>query len=231
VIMLQGRRLDGWRTPNVRWNRRTVRAVGAAAAVLYSSYLLEVVLPGRRHWTVVVSDLEMAGGRIAIPLRLADVTSGLLVLALLPAVREALPPGRWRAVGVSMTATFAVTNAVAALVPLPGPQAAGSLGTADEVQRWLHVGLSAASTITLALGAAAIACSVGRRSPWLRRAAWGTCWVTGVAGSVLLVVCHAREPVSWGTGLSQRLQITLTSLWILCLAYGATAGPPSGPHP
>jgi hypothetical protein len=133
-----------------------------------------------------------------------------------------------------MTAIFGCTNALAALVPLPCAQAHACASTAAEVQRWSHDAISAASTIALALGALAIALSVRtRRVPWLRRASRFTFWVTSVAGTALLAVFSAQDSTSWGTGLSQRVQISLTSLWILSLALfaGGRSGAPGDRRP
>jgi hypothetical protein len=203
------------------WRAWALVVTGVIAGFLYSNFLLDMVLPGTHDWSVVVSELEKPGYEHAVVLRTTDVICGLLVLALLPYVRSALPPGRRRTWAIWLTAAFAVGNAVAGAVPLPTDDGLGA-----HVQQWIHDGASTISQTAVFLGAVAIALDTpyhGRK--WLRDAAWLTFWLGGVLGTILFGGFALIDSSSWQTGMAQRFQIAVTSLWVVCLGvFAATDG-------
>ena len=212
------------------WRAPALLADGILAALFYSNFLLDAVLPSDHDWSRVVSELEVAGAQTATLLRTTDVLCGLLVLLLLPHVWAGLPPGRWRRWAIWATAIFAVAGAAAGIIPLPcaGPEACTS--TRDDLQRWAHDGLSIVSQNAIFVGAMAIALACRHRGPrWMQRAAWITFWVGGVVGTIAFAYFGATDPLSWETGIVQRVQIGTTSAWIVCLAWFAAVSPSSRP--
>lgn len=208
------------------WRSVALVLVGVVAALFCSNFLLDVAFSSDHDWFAVVSELEVRGAQTATLLRTTDVLCGLLVLALLPYVWAALPSGGWRRWAVSMTAIFAVTGAAAGVISLPCANEVSCSTTGDEIQRWMHDGLSIISQTTVFLGALAIGLDTRRRGPrWIHRAAWITFWVGGVLGTIVFSYSGAADSTSWQTGIAQRFQIGMTSAWIICLAVLA-AGPP-----
>jgi hypothetical protein len=122
-----------------------------------------------------------------------------------------------------MTAIFAVTCAAAGVISLPCANEVSCATTGDEIQRWMHDGLSIVSQTTVFLGAAAIGLDTGHHGPrWIHRAAWITFWVGGVVGTLAFSYYGATDSSSWQTGIAQRFQIGMTSAWIICLAVFAS---------
>jgi Protein of unknown function (DUF998) len=208
------------------WRAVSLVAVAVVAALFYSNFLLDVIFSREDDWFAVVSELEIPGSHNATLLRTTDVLCGLFVLVLLPFVRSALPVGGWRGWAVWMTVVFAVTGAVAGIVPLPCGPGEVCTSTADELQRWTHDAMSFVSQAAIFLGAVAVGLDTRRLGPvWLNRAAWTTFWVGGVIATVLFGYYGALDPRSWQTGIAQRFQIGVTSAWIICLGiFAATAG-------
>jgi hypothetical protein len=194
-----------------RWRSAAVVAVGAAAAVLYSNFLFSTALPGDKAWKPVVSEMEVPGTRHALALRVSDVLCAALVLVLLPFLHRALPAGRKRAWAIGSTAVFAVGNAIAGIVTLPGHG-----DRHDDVQRWIHNASSVVSAGAVFLGALMIALDrdVAR---WARTAAGLAFWIGGVVGGVALGVATVIDDDSVSTGIAQRSQILVTSCWLVCL--------------
>ena len=150
------------------WRAVALVLVGVLAAVFYSNFLLDVAFSTDHDWFAVVSELEVPEAPTATLLRTTDVLCGLLVLVLLPYVRAALPVGGWRNWAVWMTAIFAVTNAVAGIIQLPCADGVVCTSTADEIQRWMHDGLSIISQTVVFLGAAAVGLDTRHLGPvWL----------------------------------------------------------------
>jgi len=200
--------------------------VGVVAALFYSNFLLDVVFSSDHDWFAVVSELEVPGAQTATLLRTTDVLCGILVLALLPYVWAALPVGGWRKWAVSMTAIFAVTAAASGVISLPCADEVSCSTTGDEIQRWMHDGISIVSQTTVFLGALAIGLATRHQGPrWIHRAAWITFWVGGVLGTLVFTYYGTTDSSSWQTGIAQRFQIGLTSAWIICLAALAAGAP------
>lgn len=196
------------------WRAASLVLVGAAAALFYSNFLLDVVFSPQHDWFAVVSELEVAGAPTAALLRTTDVLCGVLVLVLLPFVRAGLPTGRPRQWATGLLITFAVTGALAGIVPLP----AEPVGAAAEAQRLAHDGFSIVSQTAVFLAAVAIGMATRTHGPrWLHRAAWATFWFGGVLGTVLFGAFAAIESSSWQTGVAQRFQLGVTSAWLVCL--------------
>ena len=82
-------------------------ACGGVAALLYSNFLLDWTRHGFVGMDDIVSRLEAPGEPHAMLLRTTDVVCAVLVVALLPWVRAALPRGPWREVTVWATIGFA----------------------------------------------------------------------------------------------------------------------------
>jgi hypothetical protein len=209
------------------WRAVAIVATGVVAAVLYCNFVLDVVLPGSHDLLTVVSEMEMEGQEHAHLLRVTDVICGILTIAILPPVWSALPPDGWRRTAVAMTVVFAIGNALAGVVRLPctvdNPDCTG--GGAD-LQRWLHDGFSIVSAAALFLGALAVAADTKRHGPrWLHQWARFTFWVGGVLGTVVFAAAGAADPTSWQTGVSQRVQLVISSAWVVCLSvYAAGDG-------
>ena len=127
-------------------------ACGGVAALLYSNFLLDWTRRGFVGMDDIVSRLEAPGEPHAMLLRTTDVVCAVLVVALLPWVRAALPRGPWREVTVWATVGFAFGATVAALVPPPcGPDVVCAVTQAQVV----HDISSIASDAALYVGVAA----------------------------------------------------------------------------
>jgi hypothetical protein len=203
------------------WRAWALVVTSVIAGFFYANFFLDMMLPGTHDWSAVVSELEKPGFEHAEVLRTTDVICGLLILVLLPFVRAALPPGGRRSWAIWLTVAFAVGNAVAGAVRLPTGDGFGA-----HIQQWIHDGASTISQTAVFLGAVAIALDTplhGRR--WLRDAAWLTFWLGGVLGTILFGGSALIDSSSWQTGASQRFQIVVTSLWVVCLGvFAATDG-------
>ena len=199
--------------------------IGAVAAFLYSNFLLDVIFSPTHDWFAVVSELEVPGQPTATLLRVTDVVCAVLTLILLPSVRRALPSAGWRWTAVVMTALFAVGGILAAVVPLPCTSTEICVSASEDLERVLHDAFSVLSASTLFLGAGAVAIDTrhqGRR--WVRVTALISFWIGGVLGTVLFLYFGWKDSTSWQTGIAQRFQIAMMSLWILALAiFGATS--------
>jgi hypothetical protein len=197
-------------------------ACGGGAALLYSNFLLDWTRRGFVGMDDIVSQLEAAGQPHAVLLRATDVVCAVLVVALLPWVRLALPRGPWREVVVWSTVLFALGATVAAFVPPPcGPDVACS---GHHLQIAVHDGSSIASDALLYVGVAAAWFATRRSGPvWFHRAAWWVLWVGGVLSSVLFEYFNVTDDPDWAVGAAQRVHIVCISGWILCLAYLAAA--------
>jgi hypothetical protein len=197
------------------------------AALAYAGFLLHLFpSPGDVDVTTLVSELE-SDGELGATLRALDVTSAVLTLPLVPFIARALPRGPWRPVAVWSLAVFALAGIPAGAIRLPpcaDENPADCARTADQVQGFLHDGLSIVSTVAIIACAAACAMAVRGTGPrWLARAGWITVAVQVVTGAVL-GVAEVRGPEALG-GVFQRLEILGISAWIVCLAvYAATDG-------
>lgn len=209
----------------MRGERILLVGIGVVAGFLYSNFLFDAIFSQNHDWFTVVSDLATSGTPMADLIRITDVICGVLVLVLLPGIRAALPPGRWRRAALWLTAVFAVGSIVAAVVPLPCDTDAVCKSTVDELQRLVHDGASVVSAAALFLGAVAVALAVADRRHWVRRAAWLTFWIGGIVGILLFGGFALLDPSSWESGVAQRFQIVAMSVWIVCLAVlAATDG-------
>ena len=118
-----------------------------------------------------------------------------------------------------MTAIFAITAAAAGIISLPCANEVSCSTTDDEIRRWIHDSLSTVSQTTVFLGALAIGLDTSHPGPrWVHRAAWITFWAGGVLGTILFAYYGTTDSSSWQTGIAQRFQIGITSVWIICLA-------------
>jgi len=222
-------------------SRRTLHlATGAVAAVLYSNFLIDLLVPGPHEWAQQVSVLEIPGHRSALLMRTTDVLAALLVLAQLPAVRAALPASRWRRLVVGGAAAFAVGGILAAAVTLPADPLAGTdglltaSGTIDTeaLRRAVHDGTSVLSVGGMVASAGA-AWMLLRRRP-LERPRWLGPVVAVVAAGCAVelgadLVVALRPPWQLLDGLSQRAQMLTLSAWVVGL--GAIAAGPTRPAP
>ncbi|KAA1423890.1 DUF998 domain-containing protein [Mumia zhuanghuii] len=209
------------------WRGVLLVATGVVAGFLYSNFLLDVMVSQDHDWFAVVSELEVPGSPTAGLLRVTDVVCAVLVLALLPWVRAALPASRWRTAGLWLTAVFALGGIVAAIVPLPCRTDEVCTTAADQWQRWVHDGSSIVSAAALFLGAVAVALAADERQRWVRRAGWLTFWIGGVVGILLFGGFAAIDSSSWQSGIAQRFQIAAMSIWIVCLGVLAASAPVS----
>lgn len=217
--------LPALRAACVRHRRPLHLATGAIAAVLYSNFLIDLLVPGPHEWAQQVSVLEIPGHRSALLLRTTDVTAALLVLAQLPAVRAALPASRWRTLVTGGAAAFAIGGILAAIVTLPADAQAGTDGLltaagtvdADALRRAAHNATSIVSVggmVASAGGAWMLLCHrPGLRPPWLG----GMVAVVAAGCAIELgadVVVALRPQWQLLDGLSQRAQMLTLSAWV-----------------
>jgi hypothetical protein len=215
------------------WDRRSVALVvcGAVAALLYANFLLDLTRRGFAGMDDIVSQLEAEGQPYAMLLRVSDVVCAVLVVALLPWVRVAMPRGFWRELTVWSTVAFAVGSTVAAVVPTPCGPEISCPGPAWQIG--VHDNSSIASDAALYVGVAAAWFATRRSGPvWFHRAAWWIFWLGGVASSLLFAWVNAEYESTYAPGVTQRLHILFVSAWILCLALlAARRRPPTPVHP
>jgi hypothetical protein len=213
------------RLPVLR-TRGAILGVGAAAAFLYSNFLLAWIFGDSSQMWVVVSELEAPGEPGAVLLRVTDVVCAVLVIIVLPAVRLALPRGLWREIVVWGTVVFALGAAGAALIPLPcGPDVVCT-GSDQVAQERLHNLSSQLSDVALFVGVAASWLATRGPGPrWFARAAFWTFWLVGVGSSIAFGYLYATDQPSWAAGASQRVHIVGISGWIVCLALLAASRP------
>jgi hypothetical protein len=206
-------------------------AVGVVAAVLYSNFLLAWALQGFGNTGTVVSRLEVAGQPDSTVLRVTDVGSTLLVLLLLPSMRDALPEGRLRSSAVVGGWAFALGALVAASVALPcGPGV--SCTTAGQVARAaVHDTSSTISDVAAFVSIAATWWLTRRRGPrWAARTTWWVFWVGGVVAGAVMALAYAGSGPDWLLGAAQRVHIGCISIWIVCLGL-LVARRPDTVHP
>ncbi|MGB7448036.1 MAG: DUF998 domain-containing protein [Ornithinimicrobium sp.] len=200
--------------------------IAAGAALFSSNFLLDMAFAQEQDWTGVVSVLEVSEGHPRAMLRVTDILCGVLVVALLPYVSAALPPGTWRRWAVASTVGYAVAGAGAALVPLPCAVSAMCTSPTDDVQRLVHDGFSVVAQVALFVAVVAVALATRRQGPrWLNRAAWMVFLLGGVLGAVVSGYYGLTDPDGWQAGLAQRFQLVVISAWLVCLgAFAATSG-------
>lgn len=209
------------------WRAWAIVTAGAIGAFLYSNFILDYILPGGTDVFEVISVLETKGTPNADLLRTTDVIGGILMLVPLPYVWAAMPPGGWRITMVVSSAVFAIGSAISGIVALPCAGATtGCDSTMEQMQRLIHDGASTLSQTGLFIGAVSVIFGLRRVGPqWMR--AWGhiTFWVGGVLGSILFLGAGAIDSTSWQTGATQRFQVLMSSVWVVCYSiYAATNG-------
>lgn len=194
--------------------------IAAAAAFLYSNFLLDWVLRGFHGMTEVVSTLASPGEPNATLLRVTDVICAVLVLALLPWLRRALPRGWWREVVVLGTALFALGAIAAAVVPEPCGTSAVCTASDDALDTAVHGFVSVVSDTALFVGAAAAWWGLRRTGPaWVRTtAAWAVVLGGGIS-TIVFVWFNGAADQAWVAGISQRVHILTISAWIWCLGW------------
>lgn len=208
-----------------RWLRRAVVTMGVLAALFYANFLLNWQAGGLASFGVVISHQEAPGQPGSMFLRVTDVVCAVLVLAILPFARRALPAGPWRRIAMIMMVIFSVFAIVAAVIAAPCLKLATCVGTQAIVQTRVH---DAASTISdtaafISMGAVWLALR-GRRPVWLRRfAAWDLI-LGGIVSSAAFGYFHTTNRPPWAVGVSQRVHVISMSIWLLALAVaGAQA--------
>ncbi|WP_028049564.1 DUF998 domain-containing protein [Cellulomonas sp. URHD0024] len=204
--------------------------IGAAAALLYSNFLLDWVLRGFAGMGDLVSALEAPGERNATLLRVTDVVCAVLVVCLLPRVRRRLPSGGWREVFVVATVVFALGAALAAVVASPcGPGAVCEGGARATL---VHDTSSIVSDTALFVGAGAVWLATRRTGPvWFRRAAALVVVVGGIVASLVFGWFTRTGDPAWAVGVSQRVHIVCMSAWLASLGLFAALPRPPGLAP
>ena len=200
-------------------------AIGAAAALLYSNFLVDWVLRGFSGHDLVVSYLETPGEPNSSLLRITNVVCAVLVAILLPSLRRASPPGWTSTTLVYSCVVFAVGAMLAALVPMPC--GLGELCSSVEERRAadFHDVASTLSEVAIFAGVAAVWWAARREGPhWLARAAWWIFWLAGVLFTGVFVYFGLFTDQHTLTAYSQRLHILGVSLWLACLGVVAARG-------
>lgn len=194
-------------------------ATGIVAAFLYSNFLLDWALRGFGSMGQVVSFLEAPGQKDAGLLRVTDVICALLVVALLPAYRSALPAGRWSELAVWSIVVFALGATMAAIVSEPCAEGLVCESASDQLSSSVHDLASLVSDSALYVGVAAAWWTTRHTGPaWFRRSAWWGWWIGGVGTSLLFGYFNATRDPLWAVGATQRLHIVVISLWIVAMA-------------
>ena len=212
--------------------------LGVLAAVTYSDYLVDLVLqPEGVDQLAIISHLEAPGAPYAEVLRAFDVAAGVLAIALAPFFLRALPRGWGRWVPVGLLVVFGLSGALTGLIPDPCPDpASGCGGAPGATQRSVHILLSGVTDISLLLCPLAVTLVTWRRGPRWVPVASGLAFGLIVAASVLYRWHSTLDP-SWPTGLSQRLVVSSSSVWLLLVGViGARPTtdadpPPRAPRP
>lgn len=208
-----------------RIRARAWLGVGFLAALLYANFLLAWVLRGFEGMEEIVSELEAPGEPNAMLLRITDVVCAVLVVALLPRVRLALPSLWWRECAIWATVVFALGAVVAAVVAIPcGPDVACS-SPSEQRQVLIHNGASIVSATALFAGTAAVWFATRAVGPrWLNRFAWWSFWTVGVGASLIFGYLDRTVESSAAVGAAQRLHIVGMSVWIGGLGVVAARG-------
>lgn len=203
---------------------------GAVAAFLYANFLIDWTRRGFNGMDDIVSQLEAQGQPNAMLLRVTDVVCAVLVVALLPWVRRALPRGVWRELCVWGTVVFAAGATIAAIVPTPCGPDVSCAGPGWQIG--IHDNSSIASDAALYVGVASAWLATRRTGPdWFRRVSWWVFWVGGMVTSLLFAWFNATDDPHWAPGLTQRLHIVCISAWIVCLSVlAARHRPTADPH-
>lgn len=209
------------------WRAWAILVAGTVGAFLYSNFILDYILPGETDVFEVISVLETKGTPNADVLRTTDVIGGILMLVPLPYVWAAMPAGVWRIIMVVSSAVFALGSAVSGIVALPcDGVTSGCDTTAEHIQQLTHDGASTLSQTGLFIGAIAVIFGLRHVGPqWMRT--WGqiTFWVGGILGSILFLGAGSIDSTSWQTGASQRFQVLMSSVWVVCYTiYAARDG-------
>ncbi|MCD9154912.1 DUF998 domain-containing protein [Aeromicrobium duanguangcaii] len=197
-------------------------AIGTAAALLYSNFLIDWVLRGFADSDLVVSYLETPGEPNSGLLRITNVVCAALVILLLPSVRRALPPGWAGWAFVVATALFAAGAVGAAIVPMPCGLGEDCISAAERRAADIHDVFSTLSETALFVGVAAVWWDTRRVGPaWVARIAWWLFWLAGVASTAVFTYYGLFTDHHAVTAYSQRVHILGVSLWLACLGVVA----------
>lgn len=197
--------------------RRLAVATGVVAGVLYANFLLAWSDGPRGTWLDVVSDLEAVGEPDAYLLRITDLLCVVLVLALLPAVRQRLRPGWAREASTWLTVVFCAGAAIAAIVPKPGADGATAVpGPSPSTP--VHDTASVISACAFFLGVAAAWLALDP-SRWatLRRVALVVVLGGGIGASLAFAWFDRTGEPWWAAGVTQRIHIVSISTWLVAL--------------
>jgi hypothetical protein len=217
--------VEGGVRVETRWLRRGVVTMGLFAALFYANFLLNWQAGGLASFGMVISDQEAPGQPGAMFLRVTDVVCAVLVLAILPYARRALPPGRWCRTAIAMMVLFAIGAISAALIPVPCVQGLACVGAQAMMQVRYHDTASTVSAFALFISMGAVWLSLrGCRPVWLRQfAAWDLI-LGGIVSSAAFGYFHSTNRPPWAVGVSQRVHVISMSAWLLALAIaGAQA--------
>ena len=210
------------------WRAWAIVVTGAIGAFLYSNFILDYILPGSDSVFEVISELETAGNPNADVLRTTDVIGGILMLVPLPYVWAAMPKDassarRWSCRRPSSRS--AVPSRASSRCPAVDRRRAATAA----------VSRSSGGSMTVPARCRRPACSLAR---WQSPSGSGTSARAGSnsgagspSGSAVCSVpcCSAgRRPIdsdSWQTGASQRFQVLMSSVWVVCYSiYAAKDG-------
>lgn len=193
---------------------RAPAVLGVGAGVLYASFALDLVRRGADSLDHVVSELAAPGEPYAWFYRGCEVGTAVLLVPLLPQVRDALPAGRARDVVTGATGVFAAGAAVAGLVPTPcGPR---EVRTQVDLRprSVVHDGASFVSEAGLFLAVAAAWAGTRRAGPrWLHRVVGGLL-VVGAASTAVLGYARPSAELRRLGGVSQRVNVVVGSVWL-----------------
>jgi hypothetical protein len=200
--------------------------ISLVAALFSSNFLLDVAFAQDTDWTSVVSVLEVSEGHPRALLRTTDILCGVLVIVLVPFVHAALPRGAWQRWVAGALVVYALAGAGAALVPLPCAVREMCATPTDDLQRLAHDGFSVVAQAALFVSVVAAALATRSHGPrWLHLGAWAVFVTGGVVCTLFSGYYALTDPAAWQSGVAQRVQLGIVSVWIVCLGvYAATDG-------
>lgn len=214
-----------------------VAVAGAAlGAVLYSNWLLELVLDaGLPDADAFISELAATDQRYGVWFRGTDLGAAVVLAAAAIAGGVALPAGRWSKLGWTALGVFAVATGLEATVwslvcaPHSDPacaarEAAGAVPVGHRLHTLSSVAGVAAAIVSLT---AFTATDAGQDTPRSVRRLGQLVLAALIGASLWTVVAVVLDSTgrSGEVGIAQRAQLSAVAGWLIYLAMRSTASP------
>ena len=206
------------------WVRALLAVAIAVGGIVYSSWLLEFVLPtGLNPTNSFLSELDALGRPYRWVFSWADTTSGTLMVlsaitGLLVFPRRALTNIGWAAVGVFGAATIADSRFPITCIPTPMHPCSGEPSGLFPQLHHIHALTStiAVFAIFIAMIAFTWAAFRYRTMPLLRAIGLTLLVITAVTTAWMLIADNL--PGDYKLGTAQRVQVGGMSLWLVALS-------------